>query len=181
MYKKLFQSHDSTQDTIAFKLFQVPIGNSKCVETFKFYNDSPILKYLQKSFNSYCFSSLASAFVSIKKIKAVNAISLRIEESLKSKMVNRIDFANAILKNEKIIKREPKVHYSLITYKKKVSYDILTDISEHVTLVQLMDSLGNVNHDISVVGYLILDSNYKRALVINRESLDMIYALSVDE
>ena len=61
------------------------------------------------------------------------------------------------------------------------SYDILTDISEHVTLVQLMDYLGNVNHDISVVGYWIFESNYKKALVLNIESLDMIFAPSVDE
>ena len=31
-------------------------------------------------------------------------------------------------------------------------YDLLKDISEHGTLVQLMDSLGNANHAISVVG-----------------------------
>ena len=68
-------------------------------------------------------------------------------------MGNRIDFANAISKNEKQIKGKPKVHYSLIKYKNRGSYDILTDISEHVTLVQLMDYLGNVNHAISVVGY----------------------------
>ena len=50
-----------------------------------------------------------------------------------------------------------------------VSYDILTDISEYVTIVQLMDYLGNVNHDISVVGYWIFDSNYEKSLVLNRE------------
>ena len=44
-----------------------------------------------------------------------------------------------------------------------------------------MDSLGNVNHYISVVGYWIFYSNYKRALVLNREYLDMIFALSVGE
>ena len=44
-----------------------------------------------------------------------------------------------------------------------------------------MDSLGNVNHDISVVGNLIFDSNYERALVLNKESLDMICAPSVGE
>ena len=47
-------------------------------------------------------------------------------------------------------------------------FDILTDISEHVTLVQLIDSLGNMNHVISVVGYCIFDSNYERELVLNR-------------
>ena len=31
-YKKLFQIHDNTQDINTFKLFQVPIGNAKCVE-----------------------------------------------------------------------------------------------------------------------------------------------------
>ena len=46
-------------------------------------------------------------------------------------------------------------------------YDILTYISEHVNLVQLMGSLGNMNHAISVVGCWIFDSNYEKALVLN--------------
>ena len=104
------------------------------MENFKFHNDVPMLKYFQKSLDIYCFNSLASAFSSIKKIKANNAISLRIEKSLKSKLVNRIDFANAILKHEKIIQGKPKVYYSLSKYKNKGSYDILTYISEYVTL-----------------------------------------------
>ena len=61
------------------------------------------------------------------------------------------------------------------------SYDIMKDISEHVTLVQLMDSLGNVNHDISVVGFWIFESNHKKALVLSRESLDIICAPSLGE
>ena len=44
-----------------------------------------------------------------------------------------------------------------------------------------MDSLGNVNHAISVVGGWIFDSNYERALVLNKESLDMICAPSIGE
>ena len=62
-----------------------------------------------------------------------------------------------------------------------VYYDIMTDISEHVTLVQLMDYLVNVNHDISVVGYCIFDSNYKRTILLNRESLDMTCAPYVSD
>ena len=42
-----------------------------------------------------------------------------------------------------------------------------------------MDYLGNVNHSISVFEYWIFDSNYKRSLVLNRESLDMICATYV--
>ena len=57
----------------------------------------------------------------------------------------------------------------------------MEDINENVTLVQFMDSLGNVNHAISVVGSWIFDSNYERALVLNKASLDMIFAPSVVE
>ena len=78
---------------------------------------------------------------------------MRIEESLESEIGNRIDFEIYILKSEKIIKGEPKVHYSLMKYKQTGSYDVLKDISENLTLSQLMDSLGNVNHAISVDVY----------------------------
>ena len=71
------------------------------------------------------------------------------------------------------------MHYKLIKYKKKGDYKFLEDISANVTLVQLMDSLVNVNHAISVVGNWIFDSNYEIALVLNRASLDMICAPSI--
>ena len=61
------------------------------------------------------------------------------------------------------------------------SFDILVEISEHVTLSQLIYSLGNVNRAISVVGYCIFDSKYEKAIVLNRESLDTICAPSVGE
>ena len=44
-----------------------------------------------------------------------------------------------------------------------------------------MDSLVNVNHDISIVGNWIFESKYEKSLVLNRESLDMICASSVGE
>ena len=49
------------------------------------------------------------------------------------------------------------MHYNLIKHKKMHEYKILEDISANVTLVQLMDLLVNVNHDISVVGNWIFD------------------------
>ena len=57
----------------------------------------------------------------------------------------------------------------------------MTDISEHVTLLELMDYLGNVTHDIIVVGYWIFDSKCEKALVLNIESLDIICIPSVGE
>ena len=60
-------------------------------------------------------------------------------------------------------------------------YKILEDISANITLFQLMDLIVNLNHAISVVGSWIFDSNYERALVLNKASLDMICAPSVVE
>ena len=87
---------------------------------------------------------------------------------MKIEVGNRIHFASEILRNNKRNKGETRVHYSLKKYRKKGEYDILKNISANVTLVQLMDSLGNVNHAISVVGSWIFDSNYERALVLNK-------------
>ena len=137
--------------------------------------------FSKKTLNSCCFNSLASAFASIKHFKASNAISIHIKESLKSKVGNRIHFVNDIMLNNKRNKGEARVNYKLIKYKKVGDYKILEDISANVTLVQLMDSLGNVNHAISVVGSWIFDLKYERALVLNRASLNMICAPSVGE
>ena len=42
-------------------------------------------------------------------------------------------------------------------FKQKGYFNIFKYTSEHVTLVPLMDSIGNVNNAISVVGYWIFD------------------------
>ena len=106
---------------------------------------------------------------------------MRTEEYLKSEVGNCIHFENDILKNKKIKVGETRVHYNLIKYKEMREYNLLEYISEKVTLVHLIDSLGNVNHAISVVGNWIFDSNYEKALVLNRASLDMICTPSVGE
>ena len=48
-------------------------------------------------------------------------------------------------------------------WKNNDAIDILNDISENVTLVQLMESLRNVNHAISIVGNCIFDYKYKKS------------------
>ena len=92
-----------------------------------------------------------------------------IEESLTSKVGNNIYFANDILKNQKRVKGEHNLYYSMKMYKKMGSFNIFNNISEHLTLIKLMDSIGNANHAISVVGYWIFESNYEKELVLNRE------------
>ena len=44
-----------------------------------------------------------------------------------------------------------------------------------------MDSLGNVKHDISILGYWIFDSKYEKALCLTKESLDVICYPSIGE
>ena len=62
--------------------------------------------------------------------------------------------------NRKKIKGEHKLRYNLKVWQKKDNFYILNNVSEYVTLVQLMESLRNVNYTTSIVGYWIFDSNY---------------------
>ena len=81
-----------------------------------------MIKYCQITPNSCCFSSLASDFDSINKIKAANAKSKCIDESLTSQVgfSNSIDFKNSVLKKLKIIKGEQKLYYKLKMFKIRV-------------------------------------------------------------
>ena len=72
------------------------------------------------------------------------------------------------MKNRRKIKGEHKLRYNLIIWKKNYAFDILNEISEDVTLVQLMDSLENMNNAISIVGHWIFDSNYNKALCLKQ-------------
>ena len=44
-----------------------------------------------------------------------------------------------------------------------------------------MDSLGNVNHAIIILGYWIFYMKYEKSLCLTQESLDVIYSPSVGE
>ena len=68
------------------------------------------------------------------------------------------------MKNRRKIKGEQNLQYNLTIWKKNDDIDILNYIRKYVTLVQLMESLGNVNHAFSIVGYWIFDYNDKKAL-----------------
>ena len=57
------------------------------------------------------------------------------------------------MKNRRKIKGENKLRYNLSIWKKQFAFGILNGISKYVTLVQLMDSLGNINYAISIVGH----------------------------
>ena len=122
-------------------------------------------------------SSLESAFHCIGNNRAVTALVNQIEESLTLPaeiFKSRIHFA-------KKIKVEQNLQYNLKIWKKNDTFDILNDISEDVNLVQLMESLENMNYVISIVGYWIFDSNYKKTLCSTHEPLDIICSTSIGE
>ena len=66
----------------------------------------------------------------------------------------------------------------MVKKEQRDSFDLLDNISEHVTLVQLMDSLGNVNNSVSVLGGCIFDYNYKTYLPLTIESLNLLCSCS---
>ena len=72
------------------------------------------------------------------------------------------------MSNRRRIKGEHNLRYNLTIWKKHDAFDILNNISENVTLVQLMVSLVNVNHTISILGRWIFDCNYKKALCLTQ-------------
>ena len=55
------------------------------------------------------------------------------------------------MSNRRKIKGEQNLRYNLTIWNENDAFDILNDIREDVTLVQLMDSLGNVNHAVIIV------------------------------
>ena len=59
-------------------------------------------------------------------------------------------------------KSEQQLCYTLERWKKKGQFDILNHISEYVTLVQLLYTVGNVSHFVGISGTWIFDSNYKK-------------------
>ena len=70
--------------------------------------------------------------------------------------------------NRRRIKGEQNLRNNLTIWRENDAFDILHDISDFFTLVQLMDSLGNVNHAISVVDHLIFYYNLKKALCLTQ-------------
>ena len=76
---------------------------------------------------------------------------------------------------------EQHLHYNIKKCKKQGSLGIINDISENVTLVQLMDTVGNVNNSVSIVVYLIFYFYCKNSLKLTLDSLNLVCSPSVGE
>ena len=79
-YKKLCQTKFRGDNTKTYQIFGVPIGNAKMTLKVQFHPELPLIKYHQKSSNSCCLSSLASAFHCIGNNRVVSALVNRTEK-----------------------------------------------------------------------------------------------------
>ena len=85
------------------------------------------------------------------------------------------------MKNQVSNPGDKHLHYNIKKLKNQGSCDIIHDISDNFTLVQLMDTVVNVNYVVSIVGYCIFDPNYKFSLLLKIYSLNHICSPLVGE
>ena len=78
------------------------------------------------------------------------------------KFRNISHFVNDTMKNRMHTEGEQKLRYNMKVWHKNDAFDILKNIIEYVTLVQLMESLGNVNNATSILGYWIFEPYYEK-------------------
>ena len=81
----------------------------------------------------------------------------------------------------KWIIRVSSVFIITLRNEKKVQFKILRHISESNRLVQLMDIVGNINHTVIIFGYWIFYNNYKKALLLTLDLLNLICPALVGE
>ena len=111
--------------------------------------------YHQNNSDICCLISLAVSLTALGQRNSEKAIERRIEGSILCQSQgykDSIEFANSIMSDQVKNPGDQRLHYSSKKLK-KVQFNIIHDISENVTLVQLMDSIGNVNHAVSIVVY----------------------------
>ena len=73
---------------------------------------------------------------------------------------------------------EQHLRYRIMKGKNQDSFYAFNDISDDVTLLYLMDLVGNVNQAVSIVGKWISDSNFRRYLPLWVESLNLMCSSS---
>ena len=81
--------------------------------------------------------------------------------------------------NSKCVTWVSRVSIITLINEKQGSFEILHDISGFFTLAQLMENIGNVNNAVSIVGYLIFDSNHKFELLLVIYLLNCVLSPSV--
>ena len=74
LYRELYKTKLSGDDTKIFQIFGVPIGNAKITRKVQFHLAAPVMNYHPKTYNSCCLSTLASDFHCINYNRAILAL-----------------------------------------------------------------------------------------------------------
>ena len=161
--------------------FSVPIVSVKQTSQVQIEPGAPIVACQQYDQNRCCASSLYSSFKASNLFVAVNAIAPCISASLTYVIPDIIQIGNLIISYQTGNFGEKHLSYKLEQWNKTHNFDILNNICGCVTLVQLMYSLGNVNHAVSLVGKRVFYSNYTRSFPLTIESFNLICACSDED
>ena len=70
------------------------------------------------------------------------------------------------MENREHKKGDQCLRYTFEHWKRSKKFEIINDISEYINLVQLLDTVGNFIHSVSISGNRIFDSNYIKALAL---------------
>ena len=65
-------------------------------------------------------------------------------------------------------KGDHHLHWNINKCKIKCTFDIINNISEHITLVQLMHTVGNLNYAVGIGVNCIFDSIYDKVLPLGK-------------
>ena len=75
--------------------------------------------------------------------------------------LDRIKFSNKVTTYCVREYKDHHIRYNMVTLKTG-EFNILTDISDHVTLIKTIDTAGNVNHTVSIIGCWIYNPNLQK-------------------
>ena len=158
-------------------IFHLPIGSTLKTKLIGFHHNFHLIEHVQHDKNTSVFISLAFAMYDAREHIWEKAISYQLESFLKSESsgyLDRIKFANKIITNCFTEEGYQHLCYKMAKWKNTGELDILNYISDRVVLVQLIDTTGNFNHAVSIIGGWRYYSNYKRALCLIKKSLNII-------
>jgi hypothetical protein len=139
--------------------------------------DAPKVKYQQNEAATCLLSSAASALFYIGSCMDCNDEVIHEVASEIHNLAKRTDATQTFHNNWSLLRKmfQTRLGYLLPTKVNKW-FDPICDRSIYPTVVQLMGKDGGVEHAVTFVGDWIFDSNFPRALPLNREALDFICA-----
>ena len=117
-------------------------------------------------------------YVYVEAIERRNKSSLYYQENGYTSIIN---FATVIMFHQEKNIGEQCLRFNIILWKNQGSFHAFNDISDHLTLLQLMDSIGIINNAVSIFGKWIFDSNLIKIYCYRYNHLTSYYHLPMEK